>query len=299
LKVTGWKLMKKCITSKRNSIFPLEMAGVRVSHLLEKNLLNNNSKVPSPQPSPRWKESYAAFTLIELSIVLVIMGLLVAATMAGKELLNSARLRSVISEIESYKIAVDNFKTQYEALPGDIKNASSFWTTAQNGGTTVKNGDGNGKIGTAVYADYVEPYYLWNHLTLSKFVQGTFSGTSAAAATIGVNIPGSKYVNGMGYAIYTFNPFGFSSLSGKPYYSTYLVVGKDGYPGENYPSIAVLSAVDTYYIDNKIDDGKPNYGNMLSDDGNSGGNCRTGATPDEYDLTRYSTANCIFVVNIQ
>lgn len=243
----------------------------------------------------------AAFTLVELAIVLIIMGALVAATMAGSELLKITRLKSLISEAESYKVALDNFKTQYENLPGDIPNATSFWTTAQNGGSVaVQNGNGNGQIGVAgstLTGFALESYFIWNHLTLSKFLPGTFLGNSTAVATMSgatQNVPASKYLDGAGISInYHSAPFAYVDVLNRNFPGNYINIGATS-TDKNYLSANILKPEDAYYIDSKIDDGTPKFGKILSGDGPSytGGACVTGAA---YNLTSLTVA-CIMLL---
>jgi len=239
--------------------------------------------------------SKKAFTLVELSITLVIMGLLLSAVVAGRELINISKLKSVISEVESYKVAADNFQTQYNGLPGDMANATSFWTTAQNGGTAVQNGNGDGKI----IADNTESYYAWNHLTLSKFVPGTFSGSSSARATPGVNIPASKYVDNLGFGLdYFSGPFGYVDALGRSIESNYIMLGTTAL-GANvyYPDGNAFSPPDAAYIDQKIDDGVPDSGNVIA--GSDGGVCTSGTAPTIVYALSTSSVQCFMGVSIQ
>jgi len=66
----------------------------------------------------------SAFTLVELSIVLVILGLLVGGTLTGQSLIHAAELRSVVKDYEKYKTAMHVFEDKYFALPGDMTNAT-------------------------------------------------------------------------------------------------------------------------------------------------------------------------------
>jgi prepilin-type N-terminal cleavage/methylation domain-containing protein len=72
----------------------------------------------------------SAFSLIELSIVLIIIGLLIAGITGGASLIKSSELRSVMSEAKSYQVAVNSFYTQYDSYPGDtdisVGNNSTF-----------------------------------------------------------------------------------------------------------------------------------------------------------------------------
>lgn len=67
----------------------------------------------------------SAFSLIELSIVLIIIGLLIAGITGGASLIKSSELRSVIGEARGYAVAVNAFFTQYDAFPGDFSTAIS------------------------------------------------------------------------------------------------------------------------------------------------------------------------------
>src|SRR5579883_2923623 len=89
------------------------------------------------------------FTLIELSIVLVIIGLIVGGVLVGQDLIRAAQVRATISQIEKYNTAVNTFYGKYNALPGDIPAAQvaklGFTVTATRAGTQGR-GDGNGLI---------------------------------------------------------------------------------------------------------------------------------------------------------
>ena len=90
-------------------------------------------------PVPQFpSSSSSAFTLVELSIVLVIIGLLVGGVLSGKSLIRASELRAVASEFSYYKIAIGNFKDKYSALPGDMRNAVTYWGAAA-GSTAISS----------------------------------------------------------------------------------------------------------------------------------------------------------------
>ncbi len=101
-----------------------------------------------------------AFTLIELSIVLLIISLIIGGVIGGKSLIESAKIQKFIADINSIKAAVNTFENKYNALPGDLRNATSYWDGTSNG-----NGDG-------MYPDSDVPFnseggYIFHHLGLA------------------------------------------------------------------------------------------------------------------------------------
>jgi len=73
------------------------------------------------------KYKNTGFTLIELSIVLVIISLIVGGVIGGKALIHQARLKNVITEVNTLKVAVNSFNLQYDALPGDMRDAWDYF----------------------------------------------------------------------------------------------------------------------------------------------------------------------------
>ena len=93
------------------------------------------------------------FSLVELSIVLVILGLLTGGILAGQSLVRASELRAVSSEYQRYATAMHAFRDKYFAIPGDMTNATKFWgddATACADGAVADgtpgtcNGNGNG-----------------------------------------------------------------------------------------------------------------------------------------------------------
>lgn len=122
-------------------------------------------------------ERVQGFTLIELSIVIVIIGLLVGGVLVGRDLKKAAEIRSVISSLEKYNTAVHTFRLKYNCLPGDCMNAAQFGGAARN--NTLGRGDGNGLIeGTNTGANALcgEVILFWSDLSLSNLVDGAFIG---------------------------------------------------------------------------------------------------------------------------
>jgi prepilin-type N-terminal cleavage/methylation domain-containing protein len=130
----------------------------------------------------------AGFTLIEMAIVLVIIGLIVGAVVAGQSLIYAATLRSVISQQLQIQTAIATFRGKYNCLPGDCANASAFGFTGGDPGQVQNNGNGDGIIGppngylfSQPAADEPapnnEPVAFWAHLSQAGLISGyKFSG---------------------------------------------------------------------------------------------------------------------------
>ncbi|MGH8666856.1 MAG: prepilin-type N-terminal cleavage/methylation domain-containing protein, partial [Burkholderiales bacterium] len=84
------------------------------------------------------------FTLIEIAIVLVIIGLLLGGVLKGQELITSARVRNLIAQQDGIKAAFFGFQDRFRSMPGDYATAST--TLKCPSGTTCLNGNGNGII---------------------------------------------------------------------------------------------------------------------------------------------------------
>ncbi len=130
------------------------------------------------------------FTLIEIAIVLVIVGLLLGGVIKGQELIRAARVRSLISEQEGVKAAFFGFQDRYKAVPGDYASDS---TNINCGTTACANGDGNGRIEVANAAGIHEDLLLWNHLSAAGFLNGSYTAASSDTTPSDLNSPKNPY----------------------------------------------------------------------------------------------------------
>ena len=112
------------------------------------------------------KTSQKGFTLVEIAIVLVIIGLLLGGILKGQEMITQAKIKNVIADMTGVSAAMYGYQDRYRALPGDDK-AATRWT-----GATAGNGDG--LIAGAYAATAVaESTAFWDHLRRAGFVSGT------------------------------------------------------------------------------------------------------------------------------
>jgi prepilin-type N-terminal cleavage/methylation domain-containing protein len=175
----------------------------------------------------------AGFTLIEIAIVLVIIGLLLGGVLKGQELITSARVRNLISQQDGIKAAYFGFPDRFRALPGDYSLASTNIANVAAGA----NGNGNGQILTAV-TDTIDEYIaVWDHLSKAGFINGSY--TYAANPETPGTAPTSPYARYI-QVIYD-NAYGAGGGALRHNIKT-----GNGIPSE------LLSE-----IDRKIDDGNP------------------------------------------
>lgn len=243
--------------------------------------------------------SSRGFSLVELSIVLVILGLLTGGILGGRELIRAAELRSVASDFERYQTAFYTFRDKYFALPGDMQNAYAFWGTAAGCTDSVVtdanpngcNGDGNGGIGSG--GDHAEKFRAWQHLQLAGLVNGSFTGVDAGAndtdVEFGENIPAAKisaggyYIHHLVQGVYSGNVRWFPSN-----YGNMLVVGAK--EGATWTGAALLSPEEAWNIDTKMDDGRPGQGIVMSTKGSYGATSGCNDSDDE-ELSEYALSN--------
>ena len=120
------------------------------------------------------RKPQAGFTLIEIAIVLVIIGLLLGGVLKGQELITSARVRNLIAQQDGIKAAYFGFLDRFRALPGDYATASA---AANIRGVTF-GGNGDGQILDA--GGNSEQVIAWNHLASAGFLNGSFSSSMTA-----------------------------------------------------------------------------------------------------------------------
>jgi prepilin-type N-terminal cleavage/methylation domain-containing protein len=222
----------------------------------------------------------AGFTLIEMSIVLVIIGLIVGGVLVGQNLIASSQVRATITQIEKYNTAANTFYGKYGALPGDLNAqvASTFGFTAR--GPYAGEGDGNGVIegvnanaaghNVGIAEGAGETVMFWVDLSTVNLIEGNFNTASpttpAGSAITGTALnnyfPQAKLGNGNYFYVYSgsytaaspINYFGISAIQNIPTSPCLYCIASN--PGL---TVAQASAIDT-----KIDDGLPQSGNVTA-----------------------------------
>ncbi len=219
-----------------------------------------------------------AFSLVELSIVLVILGLLTGGILAGQSLIRAAELRAVTTEYNRWVTAVGTFRDKYMAIPGDMNNAVAFWNRQVNQswclpttGATVTtpgtcNGNGDGKPTSAGAASQSgEVFQFWRQLALAGVIEGSYTGLAGASGTSHMvfsdNVPASKLNNaGWGTGSWGVVATGDASVYAMDYGNVFIIGGQSNAS----PNVAILRPEEAWNIDTKLDDGKPASGTIIA-----------------------------------
>lgn len=241
------------------------------------------------------------FSLLEMTVVLAVIGLVIGGVVVGQDVVRNAKVRSIVSDKENYIMAIGNFRTKYRALPGDFKDAQAQWgvlhatpitcdQTSAVGTKATCNGTGDDRL------QMYEGFRAWQHLSNEGLVAGSFSGRPEPAGTFehvaGVNTPMTS-IDG-GYFILTW--LGSWSSGGVLYF------------GGNYKNVILygdilLAAISPYRgiiktselkgLDDKFDDGKPDTGNIMATKPAVGNpNCTSAAAPYTYLVTNDLPEQC-------
>lgn len=222
-----------------------------------------------------------AFTLVELAIVLIIIGLITGGVVGAQSLIRGAQIQSIAVDLNKYKTALNAYQLEYDAYPGDHSEAYDYWGTNCDSSESFCNGDGDGVIGhQGLTVD--ETVMFWKHLELAEIIDQGFI-IDSTNITPGVSCPLMDYVSIKDGEIclmpYPFRYGHEGSLRSR---------GLNGDVAE-WPK-------NTAIIDSKIDDGMPYTGIMKA----HGNGCFAGS-PLEYVKSRDAstpTYNCVWYFHL-
>lgn len=229
-------------------------------------------------------------------------------------------MKKITKDAESYRLAVYTFSMEYDAYPGDLEIATRYWGEADPNPATCYamdktdiagtcNGNGNGLIADS--GEEEEFYLAWQHLQKSGLISGTYSGTRDGscpsapncdwAHTPGLNCPKSAVDNAawaLGYEgekdgteanpNWFVGQYGHTLLFGAPH------------PWNAGPNKPIITPVEAYSIDTKLDDGKPARGWVVvrTSDYNGLEKC-TETTPGSGTNTTYDDLDAVYRVSVE
>jgi prepilin-type N-terminal cleavage/methylation domain-containing protein len=142
------------------------------------------------------KRNQSGFTLIEIAIVLVIIGLLLGGVLKGQELINSAKVKNLATDFKNVPVFIYGYQDKFRALPGDDGSAASHVsgaTVASTGGT-LNNGVIEGAWDSTTTTDETQKF--WEHVRLAGLATGPTTGdllpTNSVNGVIGITNSGAN-----------------------------------------------------------------------------------------------------------
>ena len=214
------------------------------------------------------------FTLIEIAIVLVIIGLLLGGVLKGQELIQNARVRNIIAQQDGIKVAFFGFQDRYRGIPGDYTSANANSNIPAAGTTCGGDSDSLIENATATGSASTEDVCSWYHLSKAGFITGNYSGSGTATSA---NSPTNAF-GGLMQLIYDST----YSDTATPIPSVHNIK-----TGINVPATILAE------VDRKLDDGLPSSGAFrFSTFGSvTAANCLVTATPTTWAIANTAT-NC-------
>lgn len=181
------------------------------------------------------------FTLIEIAIVLVIIGLLLGGVLKGQEMIESGRIKNVVNDFNGISAAYNTYRDRYRAIPGDdigAVPANRGWA----GITGLGPGDGNGNLGVAANPAFAggntESTQFWLHLRGAQLIGGSTT-TGVAVASLPSNAYNGRFGVRQASAVGVLGGFAPLALC-----------------ASNLPAKAAIA------IDTQLDDGSPATGSI-------------------------------------
>ena len=152
------------------------------------------------------KHTQKGFTLVEIAIVLVIIGLLLGGILKGQEMITQAKIKNVVADFSGISAAYYGYQDRYRSIPGDDSGAATRWSGATAGGG---NGQIAGKYNSTTDTD--ESRMWWDHLRRAGFVAGSggLQPFNAVAGMLGVQTGDGAGSTALGTAV---GVGGFSGL---------------------------------------------------------------------------------------
>jgi prepilin-type N-terminal cleavage/methylation domain-containing protein len=200
------------------------------------------------------------FTLVELAIVIVIIGLLVGGVLQGQSLIETSKINRTVTDFKAYQAGVTMFKAKYNALPGDFLRGHPTFPRCGGSATYANSGDGDGHITWG--GDPNEDLKAWCHLSAANVIKGTYTGNYMSGMfQAGTNVPGGAYEASIYWLNSTLIAPGDVDLKIYGRSGVRIILGQQ----LSSPEVrkGVMYAETAKLIDEKMDDGSAKTGNLV------------------------------------
>ena len=244
----------------------------------------------------------SGFTLVELAIVMIIIGLLIGGILKGQQLIANAEISSTVSEIEGIDSAISTFREAYAALPGDMGNVAARIPNCAN--ACAQNGNANGTIGNSPGAAHAtianENGAAWAQLAAAEMIGGVIATNATTVVTGATNSLPAATIGGA-YQIGFLGTGALEALAGpNANGGHYLVLDTSG-AAASADALAGLTQAQAARLDRKLDDGAPNTGSVRAygPTGAGAGFCASTATNVGVYNEAFGQVNCGLYVRVQ
>lgn len=207
----------------------------------------------------------AGFTLVELAVVMIIIGLLIGGVLKGQELIANAQITSTVAQVKGIDAATTTFRDMYDALPGDMNNPTARLPACDGIASCEIGGNGNRRVdGDFTGTPEGEGLAFWSHLNAADLMtgidpaQGDVWGGHFPEAEIGGGFFVSFHAGGGGATMPNLQGVTASDVRAGHYLALHVN------PNAGVDAVGFLTPNQAFRVDQKLDDGVPGTGSVMA-----------------------------------